>query len=79
MAETHLKDQLIQLGFDMSGEVIIKFFLLLASQITNVNVQALDILFPHHLSHYIGLDVHDTPGQTRKAKLVPRQCVTIEP
>ncbi|CAF9922164.1 hypothetical protein IMSHALPRED_005600 [Imshaugia aleurites] len=40
---------------------------------------ALEALFPHHLGHYIGLDVHDTPGQSRKTKLQPRQCVTIEP
>lgn len=40
---------------------------------------ALDALFPHHLGHYIGLDVHDTPGQSRKTKLQSRQCVTIEP
>ncbi|KAL8963850.1 MAG: hypothetical protein Q9183_004905, partial [Haloplaca sp. 2 TL-2023] len=30
---------------------------------------ALETLFPHHLGHYIGLDVHDTPGQSRKAPL----------
>ncbi|KAL8688416.1 MAG: hypothetical protein Q9218_005666 [Villophora microphyllina] len=40
---------------------------------------ALETLFPHHLGHYIGLDVHDTPGQSRKAPLQPGQCVTIEP
>ncbi|CAF9907590.1 MAG: hypothetical protein ALECFALPRED_003543 [Alectoria fallacina] len=60
VAETGLKDQLKQLGFDMSRN-------------------ALGTLFPHHLGHYVGLDVHDTPGQSRKTKLQPRQCVTIEP
>ncbi|KAI4242998.1 MAG: hypothetical protein L6R40_003689 [Gallowayella cf. fulva] len=40
---------------------------------------ALEILFPHHLGHYIGLDVHDTPGQSRKAPLQAGQCVTVEP
>ncbi|KAI4198488.1 MAG: hypothetical protein LQ346_002763 [Caloplaca aetnensis] len=40
---------------------------------------ALETLFPHHLSHYIGLDVHDTPGQSRKTPLVAGQCVTVEP
>ncbi|KAL8925267.1 MAG: hypothetical protein Q9208_003557 [Pyrenodesmia sp. 3 TL-2023] len=59
-AEGMLKESLIQLGFDMSGD-------------------ALETLFPHHLSHYIGLDVHDTPGQSRKAPLVAGQCVTVEP
>ena len=41
--------------------------------------EALSTLFPHHLGHYIGLDVHDTPGQSRKAPLQARQCVTVEP
>lgn len=39
----------------------------------------IDTLFPHHLGHYVGLDVHDTPGQSRKTPLQARQCVTIEP
>ncbi|KAL8657358.1 MAG: hypothetical protein Q9226_002007 [Calogaya cf. arnoldii] len=40
---------------------------------------ALETLFPHHLGHYIGLDVHDTPGQSRKNPLEAGQCVTVEP
>ncbi|KAL8756435.1 MAG: hypothetical protein Q9199_002950 [Rusavskia elegans] len=40
---------------------------------------ALETLFPHHLGHYIGLDVHDTPGQSRKSPLQVGQCVTVEP
>lgn len=60
IAETDLRDNLKQLGFDMSGN-------------------ALEALLPHHLGHYIGLDVHDTPDQSRKTHLQPRQCVTIEP
>ncbi|KAI4230354.1 MAG: hypothetical protein L6R36_000165 [Xanthoria steineri] len=40
---------------------------------------ALETLFPHHLGHYIGLDVHDTPGQSRKHPLQAGQCVTVEP
>lgn len=41
--------------------------------------KGLETLFPHHLSHYIGLDVHDTPGQSRQTLLQPGQCVTVEP
>ena len=40
---------------------------------------AMEILFPHHLSHYIGLDVHDTPGYSRKEILRAGHCVTVEP
>ncbi|MCJ1461597.1 hypothetical protein MMC07_000194 [Pseudocyphellaria aurata] len=55
IAESTLKDHLVQLGFDMSG-------------------RELEALFPHHLGHYIGLDVHDTPGQSRKTFLQTGQC-----
>lgn len=41
--------------------------------------KVIETLLPHHLSHYIGLDVHDTPGQSRSAPLQPGQCVTVEP
>lgn len=40
---------------------------------------ALETLFPHHLGHYIGLDVHDSPGYPRNKTLRTGQCVTIEP
>ncbi|KAF2398653.1 metallopeptidase family M24 [Trichodelitschia bisporula] len=40
---------------------------------------ALETLFPHHLSHYIGLDVHDSPGYPRTETLLSGHCVTIEP
>ncbi|ETN39259.1 uncharacterized protein HMPREF1541_05482 [Cyphellophora europaea CBS 101466] len=36
-------------------------------------------LFPHHLSHYIGMDVHDTTGYSRRAVLAEGHCITIEP
>ena len=64
IAESHLADSLSQLGFNMSG---------------GNNTKAINTLFPHHLGHYIGLDVHDTPGLSRKENLRTGQCVTIEP
>ena len=89
IAESSLTDQLRQLGFDMSGNVCVLRLLFLSLSLSPKSSprltpspqyhQALEHLFPHHLGHYIGLDVHDTPGQSRKAKLQPRQCVTIEP
>ncbi|KAL2012322.1 hypothetical protein VTN00DRAFT_5040 [Thermoascus crustaceus] len=60
IAENSLKDQLRQLGFDVSGD-------------------AIRTLFPHHLGHYIGLDVHDCSGYPRRYDLKAGQCVTIEP
>ena len=39
----------------------------------------LETLFPHHVGHYIGLDVHDAPGYPRTDRLRENQCITIEP
>lgn len=40
---------------------------------------SIDQLFPHHVGHYVGLDVHDCPGHSRREKLRRGHCVTIEP
>ncbi|KAH9513808.1 Xaa-Pro aminopeptidase 3 [Bulinus truncatus] len=34
---------------------------------------------PHHVSHYLGMDVHDTSLISRQTKLQPNMVVTIEP
>ncbi|KAH8304679.1 hypothetical protein KR018_003051 [Drosophila ironensis] len=34
---------------------------------------------PHHVSHYLGMDVHDTPHVPRSARIVPGMVFTIEP
>ena len=60
IAESRLKEQLTQLGFDMSGD-------------------AIETLFAHHVSHYIGLDVHDCIGLSRRTPLREGHCITIEP
>lgn len=44
-----------------------------------VTASTLDHLFPHHVGHYIGLDVHDCPGYSRRELLRPGHCITIEP
>ncbi|KEQ86913.1 hypothetical protein M438DRAFT_343333 [Aureobasidium pullulans EXF-150] len=45
----------------------------------NMEGNALETLFPHHVGHYIGLDVHDAPGHPRTGKLTAGECITIEP
>lgn len=67
IAETHLEDQLTQLGFSLKKSSLLH------------HDRSIERLFPHHIGHYIGLDVHDTPGQSRKSPLQRGQCVTIEP
>lgn len=34
---------------------------------------------PHHVGHYLGMDVHDTDEISRNIKLQPGMIVTIEP
>lgn len=34
---------------------------------------------PHHVSHYLGMDVHDTGKISRSVKIQPGMIVTIEP
>ncbi|KAK1728379.1 metallopeptidase family M24 [Colletotrichum acutatum] len=44
-----------------------------------VTSRDVDVLFPHHVGHYVGLDVHDVPGYGRRTPLRKGHCVTIEP
>ncbi|XP_060664287.1 xaa-Pro aminopeptidase 3 [Drosophila nasuta] len=34
---------------------------------------------PHHVSHYLGMDVHDTPHVPRNTRLMPGMVFTVEP
>lgn len=34
---------------------------------------------PHHVSHYLGMDVHDTPHVSRNTRLQPGMVFTVEP
>lgn len=36
-------------------------------------------LCPHHVSHYLGMDVHDTPLIQRNRLLKPGMVFTVEP
>jgi intermediate cleaving peptidase 55 len=46
---------------------------------SSISMSNIGELFPHHVGHYVGLDVHDCPGFSRREKLVRGHCVTIEP
>ncbi|XP_076549350.1 xaa-Pro aminopeptidase 3 isoform X2 [Osmia lignaria lignaria] len=34
---------------------------------------------PHHVSHYLGMDIHDTGKMSRNLKLQPGMIITVEP
>ncbi|KAJ8918045.1 hypothetical protein NQ315_011501 [Exocentrus adspersus] len=36
-------------------------------------------LCPHHVSHYLGMDIHDTPTVNRNIKIAPGMIITVEP
>ena len=63
-AEDLLRSELSQLGFAVTG---------------SGGQKMLTTLFPHHISHYIGLDVHDTPTIGRQEKLREGMVVSVEP
>jgi intermediate cleaving peptidase 55 len=65
VAEAQLVEQLRAIGFDVVAAPNQK--------------NSIDLLFPHHVSHYIGMDVHDTSGYSRRALLAEGHCITIEP
>lgn len=41
--------------------------------------EVIDKLYPHHISHYLGMEVHDSIHVSRNVKLEPGMVVTVEP
>ncbi|XP_075792466.1 xaa-Pro aminopeptidase 3 isoform X3 [Pelodiscus sinensis] len=46
---------------------------------TTENFKAVRKYCPHHVGHYLGMDVHDTPDMSRSLPLQPGMVITIEP
>lgn len=44
-----------------------------------IGLQAIEKLFPHHVGHYLGMDVHDTMLMSRNNSLAPNMVITCEP
>lgn len=45
----------------------------------DISGRNMEVLFPHHVGHFVGLDVHDAPGHPRTGALLKNNCITIEP
>lgn len=45
----------------------------------NMSHDDIQTLFPHHVGHYLGLDVHDSPGLPRSRRFEKGMVVTVEP
>lgn len=65
--ERALQGELVRLGFEFGGGL------------GGGGGDVMGTLFPHHVGHYVGLDVHDVPGYPRSVPLKAGHCVTIEP
>lgn len=68
-AERTLQDELARLGFDFGRTGLLR----------GGTSDLMSVLFPHHVGHYVGLDVHDVPGYPRSVPLRAGHCITIEP
>ncbi|KAG9301938.1 hypothetical protein G9A89_020982 [Geosiphon pyriformis] len=62
---------------DVSVRIMKEELLKLGFQLTDGEFDR--ILYPHHVGHYLGLDVHDTHNMDRSRRLKSRMVITIEP
>ena len=63
-AEEGLRERLGQIGFEMGGWK---------------GKRRMNELFPHHVGHFVGMEVHDTPCVSRREKLKAGMVVSVEP
>jgi len=54
---------------------------LMTIALKNLKIPAkkLDVLYPHSIGHFLGMDTHDTPTVTSHTSLKPGMIVTVEP
>ena len=72
-------DQLFNEMCSMLGKVLIEFGAISKSSSAKEAANDAFHFCPHHVSHYLGLDVHDSPTVPRNIPLRPGMCFTVEP
>lgn len=80
ISSVHLMTFLLQQlhGFEQVNANVIRNIYLLFNEI-KLNQVVFNELFPHHIGHYLGMDLHDTPSIDRSRPLQPGMVITIEP
>lgn len=72
-------DQLFTIMCSALGKLLIEFGAISKSASPNEASRMAFHFCPHHVSHYLGLDVHDTPSVSRSIPLRPGMTFTVEP
>lgn len=72
-------DQLFSIMCAKLGKVLQELCVLPSSFSEGELMRAAYGFCPHHVSHYLGMDVHDTPLVPRNRPLKPGSIITVEP
>ncbi|KAH0616858.1 hypothetical protein JD844_028286 [Phrynosoma platyrhinos] len=72
-------ENIYSLMLTLIGEKLKDLGILQKSTSENHLFKAVRKYCPHHVGHYLGMDVHDTPDVSRSLLLQPGMVITIEP
>ncbi|XP_061495215.1 xaa-Pro aminopeptidase 3 isoform X2 [Rhineura floridana] len=72
-------DNIYSLMLTLIGQKLKDLGILQKSTTENHLFKAVRKYCPHHVGHYLGMDVHDTPDVSRSIPLQPGMVITIEP
>ncbi|XP_069130143.1 xaa-Pro aminopeptidase 3-like isoform X2 [Argopecten irradians] len=61
------------------GEELVSLGLMKKKDKSSNHAEEIRKFYPHHIGHYLGMDVHDTPTMSRHTKLKPGMIIAIEP
>ncbi|CAI5785958.1 xaa-Pro aminopeptidase 3 isoform X1 [Podarcis lilfordi] len=72
-------ENIYSLMLTLTGQKLKDLGILQKSTTENHLFKAVRKYCPHHVGHYLGMDVHDTPDVSRSIPLQPGMVITIEP